>query len=94
MKISEIALQTIKDSVGISDEYSDTLIGIYKDSALAFIKGYTGLTAEEIDTHDDLTIAFLCLIGDMFENRSMTVEKDKLNPTVSQILAMYAVNYV
>lgn len=94
MKISEIETQTIKDSLGITDDVSDQLIGIYKDSAKSFIIGYTGLTSDAIDTHDDLTVAYLCLIGDMFENRQMTVEKDKLNPTVVSILSMYSVNYV
>ena len=94
MKISEVTLDIVKDSVGCSDSDSDTLFSIYQAAALNFIVGYTGLTTEEIDAHEDITIAYLCLIGDMFANRYSTVDNDKLNPTVQQILALYAVNYL
>lgn len=94
MKVSEVNLQTIKDSIGISDNDSNRQLEIYKAAAFSYIQGYTGLAPEEIDKHEDITIAFLCLIGDMYFNREATVQNDKQNPTVKQILAMYAVNYL
>lgn len=94
MKVSEVTLQIVKDSVGFSGNGSDALFQVYMDAALSFIVGYTGLTAAEIDTHEDLATAYLCLVGDMFLNRYTTVENDKLNPTVKQILSLYAVNYL
>lgn len=94
MKVSEVTLQDVKDSTGYSSNRSDALFNIYMDSALAFIVGYTGLTPEEIDTHEDITTAYMCLVGDMFANRYTTVENDKLNPTVKQILSLYAINYL
>lgn len=94
MKISDVTLEEIKKSVGYSADDMDDMLELYKTAAEAFVCGYTGLTAAEIDAHEDLTIAVMCLIGDMFENRYATVENDKLNPTVRQLLAMYAVNHV
>lgn len=94
MKVSEVTLQNVKDSVGFSGNDSDALFKIYMSAAFSFISGYTGLTAEEIDEHEDIAIAYLCLVGDMFLNRYTTVENDKLNPTVKQILSLYAVNYL
>lgn len=94
MKISQVTLPTIKDSIGVTGEYSDSLIEIYKTAAISFIAGYTGLSTEQIDTHEDITVAYLCLIGDMFERRTMTVDKATINPTAKQILSMYAVNLV
>ena len=74
MKVSEVTLQIVKDSVGFSGNGSDALFQVYMDAALSFITGYTGLTAAEIDTHEDLATAYLCLVGDMFLNRYMWKE--------------------
>lgn len=92
MKISEITDEQIKEYCGMSDDIS--ILEVYKASAKAFIIGYTGLTAEQIDTHEDITIAYCVLINEMSLNRDYTVKTDTLNPCVSTILAMYSVNYV
>ncbi len=95
MKISQATLNDIKDYCGISDNDSDTLIENYgMPAAKAFIIGYTGLSAGQIDEHEDLTLAYMVLIDEMHTQREYTVNKDKLNPTVSTILGMYAVNYL
>lgn len=94
MKVSEVTPQIIRDSLGVTDADSDSLIAVYSASALSYIRGFTDLSSEEIDKHEDLTIAYLCLVGDMFVNRFMTVSSDKLNPTAKQILAMYSKNYL
>ena len=71
-----------------------TILDVYKASAKAFIIGYTGLTADEIDTHEDLTIAYCVLINEMSFNRDNTVNRDALNPCVSTILSMYSRNNI
>lgn len=95
MKMSEITLEDIKQSVGYSSDDMNSLIdGVYLPAARSYIYGYTRLTPEEADAHEDLTTALLCLAGDMFENRYMAVENNTLNPTVEQILTLYAKNHV
>lgn len=92
MKISELQNNQIKEFCGIDDDSS--LIELYKSAALKFIIGYTGLTSEELDEHEDLTLAYLVLINDMSYNRDLTVNKDTLNPTVDTILGLYSRNHV
>ena len=39
-----------------------------------------------------MTVACCCIIDDMYNNRSMTVSRDTLNPTARQILDMHSRN--
>ncbi|MCM1508294.1 MAG: head-tail connector protein [Ruminococcus flavefaciens] len=96
MKISEITPEIVKDYCGISDSDSDDLIKkVLMPSAKAYIIGYTGLTAEEINAHEDLSTAFLVLVNDMYTQRDYTLSFQKqINPAVSTILGLYSVNYL
>lgn len=60
--------------------------------AIEFIKSYTGLTAEEIDKHEDFVIVVYVLCQDMYDNRILYVDKDNLNKVVETILGMHSVN--
>ena len=92
MKISEINVALVKEY--IRDEYTEgnVLDLIIMPAAKNFISGYTGLTAEEMDGIEDLSIAFLALCTEMYDNRTYTVDESKLNPTVKTILDMHSVN--
>ena len=76
------------------DEDDISVLKIIMPAALAYIKGYTSLSEEETEKHEDLTIAYLILIEDMFDNRALTVSQINVNRTISTILSMYAVNNV
>ena len=62
------------------------------DSSKAFIRSYTGLTDDEINTHDDFYIVVMILCQDMYDNRCMYVDKSNLNKVVETILGMHCVN--
>lgn len=95
MKLSQATLSDIKDLCGISDDDGDRLIELYcMPAARDFIIGYTGLSAEKVDEHEDLTTAYIVLINEMYTTREYTVNKDKINPTVKTTLDMHAVNYL
>jgi len=96
MKVSEITNKELADYLQL--EYADltveektaidTLLGVSK----TFILGYTGLTAEEIDTHDDFVIVVYVLVQDMYDNRTLYVDKSNMNKVVETILGMHSVN--
>lgn len=96
MKISELTSAMVKDYCGISDDDSDDIVGnMLMPAAKAYIKGYTGLTDEQIDEHEDLAIAFCVLVNDMFTQRDYTTSIHRqVSPTVKNILSMYAVNHI
>ena len=74
------------------DDYREEEIKRLLDTAKAFIRSYTGLTDEEIDTHEDFYIVVLVLCQDMYDNRCMYVDKGNLNKVVETILGMHCVN--
>lgn len=96
MKISEITPEMVKDYCGISDNDSDEIIkNVLMPSAKSYIVGYTGLSEEEIDEHEDISHAFMVLVNDMYTQRDYTLSFQKqVNPAVSTILGLYSVNYL
>lgn len=96
MKVSQITLKEIAMQLRAEVEYlSDSdrgYIEILREAAIEYVKDYTGLSNEEIDLHDDITIAVLVLISDMFDNRQMYVDKSNINRVVDTILGMHCVN--
>lgn len=95
MKISEV---TAIDLMEHAREYNttDEEVGRTFDNILAgckaFLRSYTGLTDDQMDTHEDLTIALMVLAVDMYDNRTMVVDKATLNPTARIIMGMHSIN--
>ena len=89
MKISEITDEILLKHCNAYEEDLD-LLKIYKESAIKYIKDYTGL--EELDKYDDITLAYLNLISEMYDNRALTVDNNKSNNLVTSILNMHTSN--
>lgn len=64
------------------------------EAALGYVKSYTGLSEEEMDAHEDLSIAVLILCSDLYENRLTAVDTANVNRTVSCILGMHCKNLI
>lgn len=96
MKVSEITLQDILMQCRLEADYladgeADYLNNL-KIAAIEYAKSYTGLAKEQIDEHEDITIAVMVLISDMYDNRQVYVDRNQSNKTVEIILNMYRVN--
>lgn len=91
MKVKEIETENVAQYLRI-DEYDEDQMTAILDSAKAFIRSYTGLTDDEINTHDDFYIVVMILCQDMYDNRCMYVDKNNLNKVVETILGMHCVN--
>lgn len=63
-----------------------TLLSVAKK----FIMNYTGLTEQELDTHQDFVIVVLILVQSMWDDRTMYVDKSNLNKVVETILNMHS----
>ena len=95
MKVSDVTLQNVMDFLRIDfpTEIEQTEITAMMAAAKNYIVGYTGLTEEELDEHEDISIAYQVLIADMFDNRNNQIEKPTyVNRTVQSILSLYRVN--
>ena len=91
MKVSEVTPADLAEFLRL-DEYQEDEMQRILDSAKGYIRDYTGLTDEEIDTHADFLTALLVLCQDIYDNRAMYVEKSNVNRVVESILNMHRVN--
>lgn len=93
-KVSEITYTDIADYIRLDDPNEseintlNTLINISKN----FISNYTGRTAQELDNYQDVVIVVLILCQDMWDNRTLYVDKSNLNKVVETILNMHCNN--
>ena len=93
LKIADIILHLHEYEDNL-DENEKTLLEAMKSAAITYVHGYTGLKVEEIDKHEDITIVILSLISDMWDNRSLTVDKANSNKLIDSILSMHSINYL
>lgn len=93
-KISDVTYSDVADYIHVYDLTDDeintlkTLITVAK----SYIQQYTGRTETEIDGYSDLVIVLLILIQDMWDNRTLYVDKSNLNNVVESILNLHSVN--
>lgn len=96
MKVSEITqdviLSHLREYADNLEYYDTVLLETIKKAAIEYCKSQTGLAETEIDKHEDITVAVLTLISDMWDNRSMTVQKNFVNIVVDTILGMHRTN--
>ena len=94
MKVSSITYNDIANYIRLTEVSQEeqslltNLIGIAK----AFIKDNTGV--EDLDEFDDFVIVVFILCQDMYDTRSLYVDKSDLNKVVETILGMHSINNV
>lgn len=93
MKVSEITTADVSEFLRL-DEEDTSLLTPMMAAAKQFIIDYTGLTEKELDEHEDFYIAFMVLVQDMYDNRSMYVEKAEVNRVVESILFRHRRNFL
>ncbi len=89
MKVSEITVDDLKEYLMIDDANELVVMLV---NAKAYIRSYTGLTVEEMDTHEDLVHVVYVLVSDMYDNRALMVSKNYANRMVESILNLYSTN--
>lgn len=91
-KVSEITFQDVAEylrlpEVTASDQAMlNSLIGIAKD----FITKYTG--RDDLDEFQDFVIVVFVLCQDMWDNRTLYVDKTNLNYVIESIIGMHSIN--
>lgn len=96
MKVSELTLPLIAQHLNEVEESlpenDKNLINVMKTAAVKFCADYTGLSEEELDNFEDITVVVLALISDMYDNRQTTVDRGNVNRIVDTILGMHSIN--
>ncbi len=94
MKVSNVTYKDIANYIRLTEVSQEeqslltNLIGVAK----AFIKDNTGV--EDLDEFDDFVIVVFILCQDMYDTRSLYVDKSNLNKVVETILGMHSVNNI
>ena len=94
MKINEVSNDFIKEYINAPFE-TDEIIEVLKATALQAIVNYTGLRIDDdLQSKEDLTIAYLSIISQLYDNRSFTSPNGviNLNPIAESILNMHSIN--
>lgn len=93
-KVSEITNQDVAEYIRLTEVSQDddntlnTLINVSK----TYMAQYTGRTVEELDDFQDCVIVLLILCQDMWDNRTLYVDKANVNKVVESILGLHSVN--
>ena len=88
-KVSEITINDIAEFIRLGElddadtKQLETLLIIAKD----YIKNYTAL--DDLDEYADLVIVIYILCQDMWDNRTMYIDKGNMNKVVQTILDMH-----
>ena len=91
-KVSEITASDLAEYLRLDEVSQDdtntlnNMLGVAK----TFIMKWTGQT--ELDDFQDFVIVVFVLVQDMWDNRSLYVDKTNLNSVVESILGMHSVN--
>jgi len=91
MLISQVTINELKEYANVYHDEDDKLFGTILEAAKQFIVNYTGLTVVQLDEHEDLTVALYVLSNEMYDNRVMTLDNEKLNFVVKQILESHCI---
>lgn len=93
-KVSEIKIKDLKSYLRLTDidkteeNYLNTII----NSSISYVRNYTGLTDEELDKYNDIVAVIFILCQDLYDNRSLYVDKNNINRVVESILSLHSCN--
>lgn len=94
MKVSTITIKDVADYIRLTEisQEDTTLLTNLINIAKTFIKEYTGV--QDLDQYDDFIIVIFILCQDMYDNRTLYVDKTNLNKVVETILGMHTVGNI
>ena len=90
MALSTLSAATVAEYLHI--ETDDALISPLIAAAKSYCCAYTGHTLTELDAFDDVDMAALIWISDMYDQRTEHTDKPINNPAVETILSLYSCN--
>lgn len=100
MKVSELTVQTVGEwlgymvSGGTLSQAEETELSMALTAAKSQAVGYTGLTEEELDDHEDITIAVLGLCNDALTGNRPEGAERSMNRMSEGILALHCRNFL
>ena len=97
MKLSEIDVPFVKEYLRQDGDEDDRLIGAILEGAKDYIVKYTGQSLEQLEESEDLTIAVLVLVAELYDNRTISVNERinlKINSMLESLIGRYSVDLI
>lgn len=93
-KVSDIGPEDVADylRLGSLSSGETNSLNMMISAAKAYISGYTGHAVDKLDDYQDFVIVVFIICQDMYDNRTLYVEKANVNRVVETILGMHSVN--
>lgn len=93
-KVSQLTAQNLAEYIRIDDPSQDdlTTLSTLLTVAKNYVCNYTGLADIDLDDYADIVIAVLVLCQDMWDTRTLYVDKSNVNKVVESILGLHQVN--
>ena len=93
-KLSELTAADIAEYLRLPEVTPDdeNSLTTYLTIAKSYIVQYTGYTLAELDAFSDIVQVALILCQDMYDNRSLYVDKSNLNFAVESTLDSHRIN--
>lgn len=96
MRISDLTADEVQQYIRAEDgDVQTEILNMVMESAKTYMRSYTGLSEYELDDIEEMAIAYLVLVQDMYDNRTMhpdTKYANSENKTISTILDMHRRN--
>ena len=77
-----------------ADEQAKEEMELIMPAAKSYISRYTKISEEEMDRHEDITIAYLALCQHMYDNRTFAVDCKEANKVIESIIGLHDHNLV
>ena len=77
-----------------ADEQTRAEMELIMPAAKSYISRYTKISEEEMDRHEDITIAYLALCQHMYDNRTFAVDCKEANRVIESIIGLHDHNLV
>lgn len=90
--VSDITTEDLADYLRITEmtESEEDMLGTMLSVAVQYCKTYTG--QEDLDAFADMPIVVYVLVQDMWDNRTLYVDKTNVNKVVESILGLHSIN--
>ncbi|MBR5306075.1 MAG: phage gp6-like head-tail connector protein [Oscillospiraceae bacterium] len=95
MKISEVTSAYILGFIRAeNDEQARKDLRLIMPAAKSYLRSYTKLNDQELDRHDDITLAYIALCQHMYDNRTFAVDCKEANRVIESIIGLHDCNLV
>jgi hypothetical protein len=104
MKVSEVGISDLKGYANVYHDIDDSLFTAILAAAKQFLVSYTGIPLEDVpatdtepvinglDHYEDMTVALFILSNEMYDNRMVHVESNKIGFVIRQLLDSHSTN--